>query len=281
VLPFKPFLAPEHEPFHFEGGQPAALLVHGFPGTPLEMRATGKTLHELGFTAKGILLPGFGSEIESLPKKTAQDWLDAVLSALEELRRDHSPLLLVGNSMGSALSLAAAAQAKIDSLIIYAPFGKIPGPLWASLPVVRHILPQVKPMRIMKPDFNSSQFRQGLSDFLPGIDIDDPAIREQIIDFNVPIGLFDEIRKAGQLGYRAIPRQTAPILILQGRTDNLVNPKLTRANLRHYPVQVTYAEFEGGHDLYDPSRPAWGKVKEQVILFAKHMLKTEPPNRQD
>lgn len=272
MLPFKPFLAPEHEPFHFEGGQPAALLVHGFPGTPLEMRATGETLHELGFTAKGILLPGFGSEIESLPKKTAQDWLDTVLSALEELRRDHAPLLLVGNSMGSALSLAAAAQAKIDGLIVYAPFWKIPGPLWASLPVVRRVLPQVKPMRIMKPDFNSSQFRQGLSDFLPGIDIDDPAIREQILDFNVPIGLFDEIRKAGQMGYQGIPRQTAHTLILQGRSDNLVNYKLTRANLRRYPVQVTYAEFDGGHDLYDPSRPAWSKVKEQVTLFAKHLL---------
>jgi pimeloyl-ACP methyl ester carboxylesterase len=127
-------------------------------------------------------------------------------------------------------------------------------------------------MRIMKPDFNSSQFRQGLSDFLPGINIDDPAIREQIINFNVPIGLFDEIRKAGQMGYQAIPRQTAPTLILQGRTDNLVNYKLTRANLRRYPVQVTYAEFDGGHDLYDPSKPAWGKVKEQVTLFAKHLL---------
>ncbi|MDX9993142.1 MAG: alpha/beta fold hydrolase [Anaerolineales bacterium] len=272
MLPIQPFQAPEHQPFYFEGGQPAALLVHGFPGTPLEMRATGETLHQLGFTAKGILLPGFGSEIENLPKKTAQDWLDALLSALEELRRDHSPLLLVGNSMGSALSLAAATQAKIDGLIVYAPFWKFPGPLWASLPVLRRILPQVKPMRILKPDFNNPQFRAGLTEFLPGIDIDAPAVREQIINFALPIGLFDEIRKAGQLGYQAIPHQAAPTLILQGRSDNLVNPKLTRANLRRYPVQVTYAEFEGGHDLYDPSRPAWDGVREQVRVFAKHLL---------
>lgn len=128
-------------------------------------------------------------------------------------------------------------------------------------------------MRILKPDFNNPQFRAGLTEFLPGINLDDPAIREQIVDFALPIGLFDEIRRAGQLGYRAIPKQSAPTLILQGRSDNLVNPKLTRANLTRYPVQVTYAEFDGGHDLYAPSKPAWQAVQEQIKLFAGQMQK--------
>jgi carboxylesterase len=269
MLPFKPFQGSEHQPFHLQGGQAAALLVHGFPGTPLEMRATAEALHELGFTTKGILLPGFGTEIETLPNKTARDWLDAVLSALAELRRTHAPLVLVGNSMGAALSLAAATHVKVDRLIVYAPFWKLSNPLWDALPALRRILPRVKPMRIMKPDFNNAQFRQGLTEFLPGIDIDDPAIREQILDFALPLGLFDEIRKAGQLGCRAIPQQTAPTLILQGRDDNLVNPQLTRANLKRYPVLLTYAEFPGGHDLYDPSKPAWDAVREQIVVFCK------------
>jgi carboxylesterase len=270
LLPFKPFQGPEHQPFYLQGGPAAALLVHGFPGTPLEMRATAETLHELGFTVKGILLPGFGTEIETLPAKTAQDWLEAVTVELAELRRAHDPLLLVGNSMGSALSLAAATRVKIDRLIVFAPFWKLTNPLWAALPVLRHVLPRVKPMRIMKPDFNNPQFRDGLAEFLPGIDTDDPAIREQILDFALPIGLFDEIRKAGQLGYDAIPKQSAPTLILQGRDDNLVNPQLTRANLKRYPVPLTYAEFPGGHDLYDPSKPAWQAVSEQIITFCKN-----------
>lgn len=269
MLPFKPFQGPEHQPFHLQGGPQAALLVHGFPGTPLEMRATAETLRELGFTTKGILLPGFGTEIETLPAKTAQDWLEAITIELAELRRAHPTLLLVGNSMGSALSLAAATRVKVDRLIVYAPFWKITNPLWAALPVLRHILPRVQPMRIMKPDFNNPQVREGMAEFLPGIDIDNPAIREQILDFALPIGLFDEIRKVGQLGYRAIPHQTAPTLILQGRDDHLVNPQLTRANLKRYPVPVTYAEFPGGHDLYDPSKPAWDAVREQVRVFCE------------
>lgn len=275
MLPFKPFQSPEHEVFEFKGENPAALLVHGFPGTPLEMRATGELLNKIGFTTRGILLPGFGQQIETLPQKTTKDWLEAVSTALAELRKKHAPLLLVGNSMGSALSLATAAKIPIDGLILYAPFWKLqfPIPLWSSLPVLRRILPQVKPMRIMKPDFNSAQFRAGLNEFLPGIDIDDPIIREQILDFSVPLGMFDEIRKAGQLGYHAIPHLTCPTLILQGRDDHLANYKLTRSVLSRYPVQVTYAEFPGGHDLYDPSKPDWDEVKEQVTLFAQQMLK--------
>ncbi|MFO7586252.1 MAG: alpha/beta fold hydrolase [Anaerolineales bacterium] len=163
MLPFKPFQGREHQPFHLQGGQAAALLVHGFPGTPLEMRATAEALHELDFTAKGILLPGFGTEIETLPAKTVRDWLDAVTTALAELRRAHDPLVLVGNSMGAALSLAAAAQIRVDALILYAPFWKLTHPLWAALPLLRRILPRVKPMRIMKPDFNNPQFREGLA----------------------------------------------------------------------------------------------------------------------
>ncbi|MBN1992742.1 MAG: alpha/beta hydrolase [Anaerolineae bacterium] len=32
----KPFQGDEHQPFYWNGGQPAALLVHGFPGTPAD-----------------------------------------------------------------------------------------------------------------------------------------------------------------------------------------------------------------------------------------------------
>jgi alpha-beta hydrolase superfamily lysophospholipase len=53
------FQGPEHLPFLWPGGQPAALLVHGFPGTPAEMRPLGEALHQAGWTAQGILLPGF------------------------------------------------------------------------------------------------------------------------------------------------------------------------------------------------------------------------------
>ena len=57
---------PEHETFTLPGGRPAALLLHGFLGTPAEMRGLGEALHEQGWTVYAPLLPGFGSDIETL-----------------------------------------------------------------------------------------------------------------------------------------------------------------------------------------------------------------------
>jgi carboxylesterase len=268
MLPFQPFTAPEHQPFTMPGGDAAALLVHGFPGTPLEMRATAQILHELGYTVKGILMPGFGTEIETLPTRKAGDWLQAILNALAELRREHSALLLVGNSMGSALSLAAAAQIPPDKLILFSPFWRIPGILWPALPIIKKILPQVKPLKIIKPDYQNPQFRQGLAEFLPGIDFDDPQIRASVEDFAIPIGLFDEIRQAGEMGYKAIVQQKAPALIMQGLKDDLVRPALTRQLVKRFPVPVNYLEFpQGGHNLYDHNEESWPQVEQAIRKF--------------
>ena len=268
-LPFQPYTAPEHQPFYFAGStKKAALLVHGFPGTPLEMRATAKILHELGYTVQGILLPGFGMEIETLPERKAADWLQAITNALAELRREHTALLLVGNSMGSALSLAAAAQNPPDKLILYSPFWRIPGILWAALPLIQKILPEIKPLKILRPDYQNPQFRQGLTEFLPGTDIDSPQIRAAVEDFAIPISLFGEIRQAGQMGYRAIPQQKAPTLIMQGLKDDLVRPALTRQIVKRFTVPINYVEFpQGAHNLYDPNEPSWAQIEQTIREF--------------
>ncbi len=54
MLPFNPFNGPEHADFTIPGGDPAALLVHGFPGTPAEMRPLAEALNERGWTARVI-----------------------------------------------------------------------------------------------------------------------------------------------------------------------------------------------------------------------------------
>jgi hypothetical protein len=46
------------EPFFFPGGPIGVLLVHGFTGSPKEMRWMGEYLAQDGFTVLGIRLPG-------------------------------------------------------------------------------------------------------------------------------------------------------------------------------------------------------------------------------
>ena len=79
------FQGEEHRPFLLNGDRGAALLVHGFPGTPAEMRPLATVLNNAGWTTKGILLPGFGAEIETLGGRDPADWVESVRLAASAL----------------------------------------------------------------------------------------------------------------------------------------------------------------------------------------------------
>src|SRR5215210_986865 len=100
---------PDQHPFCFEAGPVAALLIPGFMGTPKELRPLGRALAEVGVTARGILLPGFGPQVANLRRVRAADWLQAARTAWEDLCRGHERTLLIGFSMGGAVALHVAA----------------------------------------------------------------------------------------------------------------------------------------------------------------------------
>ncbi len=271
MLPFNPFAAPEYADFSLPGGPPAALLVHGFPGTPREMRPLAEALHASGWTCRGLLLPGFGPDLDSLPQRTADDWLSAILDALAALRREHAPLLLLGHSMGAALCLAAAARSQPDGLVLLAPFWKVPGPLWPLIPVLKTLIPTVQPFRLQRVDLTAPHIRAELQKFVPGADLDDPAVRLAIQNFTVPLSIFDAMRTAGQLGYRAAPHVACPTLLIQGLQDETVRPALTRRLAARLPVKPTLLSLQAGHDLPFPAGPAFPRVRQAVLSFAEQI----------
>lgn len=272
MLPFTPFTGPEHRDFILTGERPAALLVHGYPGTPYEMRPLAETLHERGWTCRGILLPGFGAQIESLPQRRWTEWREAVIEALSDLRRDHAPLLLIGHSMGGAVTLTAAARLPVDGLILLAPYWRTRGLLWALLPVLKHLFPRVKPFRMMKTELDDPRLLENVRDFLPEVDFNDPQTIAAIRDFVVPVGMFDELRKVGLAGWRAAPKVTCPTLILQGMEDTTVSPADTRRLARRIRGPVIRLEVRAAHELVFAESPAFPQVREAVLDFAGKLL---------
>ena len=68
-----------HEAFHFPAAHPSevgALLIHGFMGSPKELRPLGEHLAANGVNAHGILLPGFGTQISRLATIKRAEWLE-------------------------------------------------------------------------------------------------------------------------------------------------------------------------------------------------------------
>jgi carboxylesterase len=268
MLPFNPFNDPEHSDFILPGGKPAALLVHGFPGTPAEMRPMAKALNERGWTVRGLLLPGFGSDLDSLPSRRAEDWTNAIRHALIELRANHSPVMLVGISMGAALSLRAVSDIPIDGLVILAPFWRLATIAWPLVPVLTRIFPFLKPFSLMNVNYQDLEVRKVFQRFFPRINPDDPHTKTKMRKFRLPTRMFNEIRRAGLAAYHAAKRVEIPLLTIQGLQDGLAQAKMTRLLLKQYAGPVHYAEVHAGHELLDVMQPVWAEVRSLVLEFA-------------
>ncbi len=86
------------------------LLLHGFAGSPAELRPFGQAAVNRGFKVSAPLLPGHGENLEAMRDCRRTDWTEAVVHTYESLRRDDSPVAIVGFCLGGALALNLAGQ---------------------------------------------------------------------------------------------------------------------------------------------------------------------------
>lgn len=94
--------------FYYKGNNTGILLIHGFTGTPSEMRLLGEYLKERGYTVKGILLKGHGTTPEDMKKCSWRDWVDSAVEGYKVLKQECDEVFAVGLSMGGILSLYLA-----------------------------------------------------------------------------------------------------------------------------------------------------------------------------
>lgn len=86
------------------------LFLHGFAGSPRELRPIGTNLSKLGFEVMAPLLPGHGERFPGMSSCTIHDWLGALRLTYAALRKDGTPVALVGYCLGGTLALAAARE---------------------------------------------------------------------------------------------------------------------------------------------------------------------------
>jgi esterase/lipase len=270
AIELRAFQTPEHTPFLWHGHESrenAALLVHGFPGTPSELRRAGALLHREGWTAQGLLLPGFGHSIAELPQHRHADWVLAIEHALAELQREYRRVILVGNSMGAALMLHVAARRPVAGLILFAPFWRVDSWLDRVYPMAAPLLPQIKPF--VRADFGDPKFRATLHQFMPKADLDDAEVQRAIRELRIPLHILGQVRRSGQLGYRAAAEVTAPTLVIQGAHDPLVKPAVTRQLVARLSNLTEYVEVPGGHELINGNDGSWPAIAEAVRRYTQ------------
>lgn len=114
-----PWLCPRA--FSLSAGSVGCLLIHGFTGSPAELRPMGEHLHQRGLTVSAPLLPGHGTSPGELARAKWQDWHRCVETALEALQRRCTEAFVVGFSLGAVLGLHLAANCAFSGVVLLAP----------------------------------------------------------------------------------------------------------------------------------------------------------------
>lgn len=191
------------EPFYFPGGSTGVVLIHGFTGTPKEMRGLGFYLHQKGLTTLGVRLAGHATQPSDLARTRWWDWLCCVEDGLNLLRNQCRKVFLVGLSLGGILSLIAAARYSLDGVAALA---------------TPYSLPDDWRMKIAKP----------LSLFYPQVKKEKSDIKNQIaldahVDYSTyPTRSIAELNDLIKILHSSLPKITIPVLLINSNHDQTV-----------------------------------------------------------
>lgn len=244
---------PNGAPFFHRGNRVGCLLIHGFTGSPDELRGLGEHLSGRGYTVLGVRLFGHATQVEDLRRARHRDWIASAEDGYHTLRSICDRLFLIGLSMGGALSLLLSAQRPVDGVVAMGTPYKLPDD--PRLPFAR-LLSLVWP-KIPKP----ASRRHADEDWPPTLAYDHYPTRA-IAELNDLLG--------GMRG--ALPDVNAPTLLMHGLEDSAVDPSAMdriRRRLGADDVRTSIVE-ESGHLL--PVDDQRARVYEEISQFVVRAL---------
>ena len=126
---------PGAEPFDYPGRpEIGVLLVHGFTGSPFEMRPVGQALARAGIGSIGVLLRGHGTHPDDMVERAYAEWIADVEGGLDRLLERHERAVIVGLSMGGTLALNVASRRGDDPRLVG--LVTIGAPLYRAIPAL-------------------------------------------------------------------------------------------------------------------------------------------------
>jgi carboxylesterase len=259
------------EPFYFERGPVGCLLVHGFGGSPAEMRGLGGYLAERDVTALGVLLTGHDGTPEEFGRVRWQDWVASVDKGLAQLRARCTVVFVAGLSLGGLLTLDAATRGQLDGVVVMSAPITLGGldAMLVLMPVIRRVMPWWYPLR--DANFDDPALRAELARRVPAgqLNLDDP----QAVDWlrhnaRVSTRAIDQFGQFMRRVRRELPTVRVPLLVMQGCRDEWVPsecPSEIFARVSSRDKELLWFE-QSGHQLVDgPERETVWQVVYRFI----------------
>ena len=204
-------IIPTAEPFLFLGDphKPACLLIHGFTGTPKEMRWMGEFLNQQGYTCLGIRLAGHATHPEDMIRSTWTDWTGSVEDGYHLLRSMSDQVFLVGLSMGGILALLMSTRLEVQGVVAMSTPSQLPTdyPTWFI--ELASIFVRYRPKSKEPP--GSGWF-------------DKAAYKDHVAYVDNPVRSSAELKKLILKMRAALPKVDIPVLLMHSKDDRYVLP---------------------------------------------------------
>lgn len=192
------------EGYFLKNGDKGVLLIHGYTGSPAELRLLGDFLYEHGFSVFGVRLAGHGTSPEDLNRTEWPDWYATVTEARAELAGYCSEVNVIGLSMGALLAMKAAAEPTVSKAVFLAAPVYVYDKRMAFVGVVKHFWPWIRKKKrnyAVDPQYN--------------------------IAYDVmPLKALHSLKKLIEHCVRDVmPKIEVPCLVMQSRQDGTVRPE--------------------------------------------------------
>jgi carboxylesterase len=205
------------EPWSHEGhGHDGAVVVHGFTSNPASMRGVAEALAAAGFHIEMPRLPGHGTVVDDMVPTRWSDWAGEAEAAYQRLAQRANHIVVVGLSMGGALTLRLGADhPEIAGLVCINP---------VTQPQNADVIDMLRGMA------------EGGTAVLPGIgsDIADPDAKESAYE-GTPIEALVSMLVDG---IEPLSHQYAdihiPLLLMSSPQDHVVDPVQAEFLADHY-----------------------------------------------
>jgi carboxylesterase len=203
--------SPDGAPFDLAAGDSRGVLcLHGFTGTPYEVRPLGEELSRRGITAVGPLLAGHGSSAEALNATSWTDWLNVAAAELVALRRRCRHVAVVGLSMGGLLALELARRNPDLRAVV-----SLGAPLWLPL----HITTTLRVVRYI------ARARLKVIPKAGGSDIRDPAAKRAFPSMRVfPLAALESLVDFMPRVRAGLSQIRVPTLVIHADHDHVAPP---------------------------------------------------------